>query len=79
MKIEYELNKEKIEEVERVLSLTDQEMKNQDKFFGRNENRKSVIFKWNESLVGKIIPVKINNSNQNSLFGEILTNDVEAA
>ena len=36
-------------------------------------------FKGNESLVGKIIPVKIKNSNQNSLFGEILTNDVEAA
>jgi len=39
----------------------------------------SVIFNGNESLVGKIIPVRINNSNQNSLFGEILTNDVEAA
>ena len=59
--------------------LVENKMKNQDKFFGRNEYMTSVIFKGNESLVGKIIPVKINNSNQNSLFGEILTNDVEAA
>ena len=54
-------------------------MKNQDKFFGRNEYMTSVIFKGNENFVGKVIPVNIKNSNQNSLFGEILKKDVEAA
>ncbi|WP_143323179.1 MiaB/RimO family radical SAM methylthiotransferase, partial [Candidatus Pelagibacter communis] len=71
--------KNKSFENNQVNVLVENKMKNQDKFFGRNEYMTSVIFKGNESLVGKIIPVKINNSNQNSLFGEILTNDVEAA
>ena len=71
--------KNKSFENSQVNVLVENKMKNQDKFFGRNEYMTSVIFKGNESLVGKIIPVKINNSNQNSLFGEILTNDVEAA
>ena len=30
----------------------------------------SVIFEGNKNLIGKIVPVKILNSNQNSLFGE---------
>ena len=71
--------KNKSFENNQVNVLVENKMKNQDKFFGRNEYMTSVIFKGNESLVGKIIPVKINNSNQNSLFGEILANDVEAA
>ena len=71
--------KNKSFENNQVNVLVENKMKNQDKFFGRNEYMTSVIFNGNESLVGKIIPVKINNSNQNSLFGEILTNDVEAA
>ena len=32
----------------------------------------SVIFDGNDQDVGKIIKVKINNSNQNTLFGESL-------
>ena len=71
--------KNKSFENNQVNVLVENKMKNQDKFFGRNEYMTSVIFKGNESLVGKIIPVKINNSNQTSLFGEILTNNVEAA
>ena len=59
--------------------LVENKMKNQDKLFGRNEYMTSVIFKGNENLVGKVIPVNIKNSNQNSLFGEVLTKDVEAA
>ena len=54
-------------------------MKNQDKFFGRNEYMTSVIFKGNKNLVGKVVSVKIINSNQNSLFGEININETEAA
>ena len=43
-----------------------------NKFFGRSEYMTSVIFDGNDQDVGKIIKVKINNSNQNTLFGESL-------
>ena len=59
--------------------LFENKINNENEYFGRDEYLNSVIVKSNESLVGKIIPVKINNSNQTSLFGEILTNNVEAA
>ena len=34
----------------------------------------SVIFDGNHHDVGKVIKVKVNASNQNTLFGEILNN-----
>ena len=71
--------KNKSFENNQVNVLVENKMKNQDKFFGRNEYMTSVIYNGIAGLVGKIVPVQINNSNQNSLFGEILTNDVEAA
>ena len=42
------------------------------KFFGRSEYMTSVIFDGNDQDVGKIVKVKINYSNQNTLFGECL-------
>jgi tRNA-2-methylthio-N6-dimethylallyladenosine synthase len=30
----------------------------------------SVLFSGNDDLIGKIVKVKIKNSNQNTLFGE---------
>ena len=42
------------------------------KFFGRSEYMTSVIFDGNDQDVGNIVKVKINNSNQNTLFGECL-------
>ena len=44
------------------------------KFFGRSEYMTSVIFNANDDDVGKIVKVKINKSNQNTLFGEIIRN-----
>ena len=44
------------------------------KFFGRSEYMTSVIFNANDEDVGKIAKVKINKSNQNTLFGEIVKN-----
>ena len=32
----------------------------------------SVIFNGNDEDVGKVVKVKINKSNQNTLFGEII-------
>ena len=43
-----------------------------NKLFGRSEYMTSVIFDGNDQDVGNIIKVKINNSNQNTLFGTSL-------
>ena len=43
-----------------------------NKFFGRSEYMTSAIFDGNDHDVGKVIKVKINKSNQNTLFGESL-------
>ena len=43
-----------------------------DKFFGRSEYMTSVIFDGNDQDIGNIVKVKINYSNQNTLFGEKL-------
>ncbi len=42
------------------------------KFFGRSEYMTPVIFDGNYQDVGKIVQVKINKSNQNTLFGETI-------
>jgi tRNA-2-methylthio-N6-dimethylallyladenosine synthase len=44
------------------------------KYFGRSEYMTPVIFDGKDQDVGKVIKVKINNSNQNTLFGENLNN-----
>ena len=42
------------------------------KVFGRTEYMTSVIFNGKKSDIGKIVSVKINESNRNTLFGEII-------
>ena len=54
--------------------LFENKMKNENKFFGRDEYFNSVIVNSNEDLTGKIRNVKINQCNQNTLFGEVITN-----
>ena len=46
-------------------------MEKQNKLFGRNKYISPVIFAGTESDIGKIVKVKIQNSNQNTLFGII--------
>ena len=58
--------------------LVENRMKDQNKYFGRNEYLNSVIFEGFKSDIGKIIKVNIQNSNQNTLFGKI-TNKMRAA
>ncbi len=43
-----------------------------DKYFGRDEYFNSVIVNSNENLAGKIRNVKIDSCNQNTLFGEVI-------
>ena len=49
-------------------------MKSGNKFFGRDEHFNSVIVDSNDDLTGKIKNVKILKGNQNTLFGEIISN-----
>ena len=42
------------------------------KLFARSEYMTSVLFNGTDDLIGKIVKVKIKNSNQNTLFGEVV-------
>ena len=53
-----------------VKVLFENKIKNENRFFGRDEYFNSVIINSNENLIGKIKNVKINQCNQNTLFGE---------
>jgi len=44
------------------------------KLFGRSEYMTSVVFNGNKSDIGKIVQVKISQSNRSTLFGEIYNN-----
>ena len=50
--------------------LVENKIDGDDKFFGRSEHMTSVIFNGSLDDVGKVIKVKVNKSNQNTLFGE---------
>ena len=65
-----ELNKSM--ENKNIEVLVENKMSNQNKLFGRNKYLSSVIFEGNESNIGNMVNVKIINSNQNTLFGEIV-------
>ncbi len=51
-----------------VENLTD----DKSKAFGRSEHMTSVIFNGKKSDIGKIVQVRIKNSNRSTLFGEII-------
>ena len=52
--------------------LVENRTKDGSKLFGRSEYMTSVIFDGNDNDIGKEVKVKINNSNQNTLFGELI-------
>ncbi len=58
--------------------LVENKMKKQKKFFGRNKYISPVIFDGIDSYIGKIVKVKIQTSNQNTLFGSV-NNNMKAA
>ena len=76
----YQINKNKSFENKLVDVLVENTIKGQTNLFGRNQYMNSVIFEGEENSVGKIVKVKILNSNQNTLFGKISkTKDMRAA
>ena len=54
--------------------LFENKTKNENKYFGRDEYFNSVIVKNKTNLIGKIKNVKILEINQNTLFGEVISN-----
>ena len=54
--------------------LFENQIKNEKKYFGRDEFFNSVIVESSENLTGKIENVKILKGNHNTLYGEIKTN-----
>ena len=51
--------------------LVENEIKGQNKLFGRNPYMNSVIFEGSINLIGKIVQVKVTKTNQNTLIGEL--------
>ena len=43
------------------------------KLFGKSEHMTSVLFNGSDDLIGKVVKVKIQNSNRNTLFAEVLS------
>ena len=58
--------------------LVENKIEKQNKLFGRNKYISPVIFDGNENLIGKVVKIKIQTSNQNTLFG-LLDKKMEAA
>ena len=60
--------------------LVENKIKSQNKYFGRNIFLNSVIFDGEEKFIGKLVNVKIEKINRNTLFGKIdETKDMKAA
>ena len=53
--------------------LFENKIKNENKFFGRDEYFNSVIVESNDNLIGKTKVVKFNECNQNTLFGNLIS------
>ena len=51
--------------------LVENKIKGQDKFFGRNKYMNSVLFDCKIEDIGKVLKIKIEKVNKNSLFGKI--------
>ena len=69
---ENQVNRNKSFEGKIIKVLVENLMKDRIKLFGRTEFMNSVIFEGDIKYIGKVVQVKINNSNQNSLFGTIV-------
>ena len=68
---ENQIEKNKSLENTVVNVLVENQMKDGIKLFGRTEYMTSVIFDGSLENIGKVVQVKVNSSNQNSLFGKL--------
>ena len=56
-----------------VKVLFENRMKNKNKYFGRDEYLNPVVVECDDDLSGEVMQVKVSNYNQNTLFGELLS------
>ena len=75
----FQLNKNKSFINKSTEVLVENKLSGQNKLFGRNQYMNSVIFEGNKKFIGKNLNIKIENVNQNSLFGKIEKNNMRAA
>jgi len=77
---DYQMEKNKLFKGKSIEVLVENKIIDQPKLFGRNKFNNSVIFDGNINNIGKIVEVKIETTNQNSLFGQIKNKkDMKAA
>ena len=69
-----QIEKNKSLENKTINVLSENQTKDKTKIFGRSEYMTPVIFEGSEKDVGKILEIKINNSNRNTLFGKVVDN-----
>ena len=69
---DHQIEKNKSLENNIIEVLVENQTDDKTKLFGRSKHMTSVIFSGNEESIGKIVKVKINKSNQNTLFGEVV-------
>ena len=69
---EHQLKMNKSLENDVIDVLVENRMQKSTKFFGRSQYMTPVIFNGNEEDIGKIVKIKINDSNRNTLFGEMI-------
>ena len=67
---EHQILMNKSLETQEIDVLVENKTRKNNKFFGRSEYMTSVIFDGNDEDIGRVIKVKINKSNRNTLFGE---------
>ena len=75
--IQYENNKNHLQKSCKVL--VENNLKDQEKYFGRTECMTPVIFDSNHCLPGEIVDVEIKSYNRNNLFGLHNTNKIKVA
>ncbi len=64
------ISKSMIGNIQRVL--VESKSRKDDKLYGRTENMRNTHFYGDESLIGKIVDIKITNARGNSLIGELV-------
>ena len=52
--------------------LVENRIKDKSKLFGRSQYMTSVLFNGSDNLIGKIVKIKIQKSNRNTLFGTVI-------
>ena len=71
---ENQINMNKSLETETLNVLVENLTKDQTHVFGRSEYMTPVIFNGQKEDIGKVVPVKIKQSNRTTLFGDVINN-----